>query len=655
VARSVDYATGRAYFYFKAFFKRDPYKLPAEPRKPLKRQISIKICIMKTIATNYKLTTNGKKLRVELVALFRAVGIGGDVSEAEVPGNVLDTLRVQLVRPNVTGAETLTNDPNARCHYSLDGSNLDVTLAGLTGGVHRLTVLVGYGTNSAALLIADLEAPDNVLYLVAPGDVSMPLERYPDKDVEADGVSYYAYRYAYGNKLAWLITDKPQHLRGTVEAYYVADMTASLEDATELEGARLIMNYDLDVYDSSELVALSPVDTFGSVGGGGGSEEAVKVTLSAPSAVAWENLKVKVIRGDVTTEYPLNAGGVCTFSVPLGEVYTIVYPIIAEYMQLRDETFTALQVARNISHEYSAAGLHYEKVEVHGRVITADQSALGILHGLEVRITAQTESGQVEYAGNFNDSNYVAIDVPYGLYYTVHLPEVEGWQHEQSLIQHTSGTPSREILVHYSQQTLGVFGIDEAGATYTKEEIDALEDKTIIKAVGVNTSALAIASRGDGTYGAGFCMKLPITTASRAWATANVQFDTARMPFYGSLAVAAGDYKGVVNSLNMEEIAEELVITAPAATYTRAQYLTIGGVDHQGFLGAFGQMYVLAQNYAAVKEIVELCGHTCPNFVSGYWWSSSQYNATSACGLGNGGFNGNNKDSAFSVVPFFDL
>ena len=71
---------------------------------------------MKTISTNYKLTTNGKKMRVSLVALFRAVGIGGEVSEAEVPGNVLDTLRVQLVRPGVTGAEVLTADTSKPCH-----------------------------------------------------------------------------------------------------------------------------------------------------------------------------------------------------------------------------------------------------------------------------------------------------------------------------------------------------------------------------------------------------------------------------------------------------------------------------------------------------------------------------------------------------------
>ena len=67
---------------------------------------------MKTITLSYTLQTNGKKLAVSLSALFRAVGLNGEVTAAEIPGDVLDTLRVRLVSPGTSGAVELSQDAN---------------------------------------------------------------------------------------------------------------------------------------------------------------------------------------------------------------------------------------------------------------------------------------------------------------------------------------------------------------------------------------------------------------------------------------------------------------------------------------------------------------------------------------------------------------
>ena len=612
---------------------------------------------MKTITLSYTLNTNGKKLGVSLQALFRAVGLDGEVTAAEIPGNVLDTLRVRLVSPGTSGAVELSQDAKQPCYFTLEGSDLTVSLSNLVGGMHRLTVLVKYGTNNHALLLVDLSVPENIQFLKSEGAVIMPLLRAPELDAELEGVTWYGYEYPYGEKRAWLQTAKPLHTRGTIQAL-TGDLETAAADATAIT-ASVVQNAGVTIFDGAEAepIQLGAVDTFGSVGGGGGADtEQVLVHLTAPGTVDWESLSVTVVLESESSQvqtYALNARGECTFGVPLGEVYTIIYPIIPDCAQLNNDTFTALLVARSVSREYIPAGTRYEKVEIFGRVISNEQQYQGILHGQTITITTADEQ---TYTGTFDNDNYCAIDVPYGKVYTVHLPEIQGWEHEHGQITYTAGIPSRELLVHYSQATLGIFAIDADGHTYTKAELQELSDFSNIKAIGVNTSALALANRGDDTYGCGFCIKIPAPNATKQWATDNVSFDTTKLPYCATIETAAADYTGALNTLYMRQIAEELGISSPAADYCHEQKLTIANVERDGFLPSFGQLYVLAQNYAAVAELFTICGATMPNILSGGWWGSTQYSATNACYLTNGGFGANTKnDTGTKALAVFDL
>ena len=612
---------------------------------------------MKTITLSYTLQTNGKKLAVSLQALFRAVGLDGEVTAAEIPGSVLDTLRVRLVSPGTSGAVELSQDANRPCYYTLDGSDLVVSLSNLVGGMHRLTVLVKYGTNTHALLLVDLSVPENIQFLKANGAVLLPLIRKPELDAELEGVNWYGYEYPYGEKRAWLQTARPLHVRGGVSALYATDLETEAADATAIT-ASVVQNAGVTIFDVANAgpIGLGAVDTFGSVGGGGGDNEHVIVHLTAPVQVDWESLALKVVMESESGQVrniPLDVNGGCSFDVPVGEVYTVIYPLVEGCAQLNDETFTALMVMRNLTREYSAAGQRYERLEVFGRVISNEPQYQDILQGQTVTVTT-TDSDT--YTGTLDENNHCAIDIPYGKVYTVHLPEISGWEHEHGQITYTAGIPSRELLVHYSQATLGIFAIDTDGHTYTKAELQELSDFSNIKAIGVNTSALALANRGDDTYGCGFCIKIPAPNATKQWATDNVSFDTTKLPYCATIETAAADYTGALNTLYMRQIAEELGISSPAADYCHEQKLTIANVERDGFLPSFGQLYVLAQNYAAVAELFTICGATMPNILSGNWWGSTQYSAAYACRLNNGGFDYNSKSyTSTKALAVFDL
>ena len=55
---------------------------------------------MKTITLSYTLNTNGKKLGVSLQALFRAVGLDGEVTAAEIPMMITKMMMEKKMRTN---------------------------------------------------------------------------------------------------------------------------------------------------------------------------------------------------------------------------------------------------------------------------------------------------------------------------------------------------------------------------------------------------------------------------------------------------------------------------------------------------------------------------------------------------------------------------
>ena len=149
--------------------------------------------------------------------------------------------------------------------------------------------------------------------------------------------------------------------------------------------------------------------------------------------------------------------------------------------------------------------------------------------------------------------------------------------------------------------------------------------------------------------------KVDNNTVSRQWASANVEFDTTRLPFKSSLDLASKDFASSKNTHNIITIGEELDITTPAASYCDSQVATVGGVTRKGYLLAFGVLYRMVQNKTQLDELYLALGKTAPAIHSGNWWSSCQDSATGAVYLYIGGFYGNGKTNSNSVLVGFDL
>lgn len=391
-----------------------------------------------------------------------------------------------------------------------------------------------------------------------------------------------------------------------------------------------------------------------------GAVENVAVKLSAPTSEDWASYKVivqDITDGANNGEYQLNALGEAKFFIPMGHTYSVMLPIVGDYTPPLIITLTAQLASRIITHEYSMGEVQYEQINISALVVNGDVS---MLNGKLA--VAMADSGN-SYVSEFVNGK-ITMRIPYGEKCKLTLPDIEGWWRDGTNIQFTTGLPSRDMLIHYSEIPIGFFGIDDDGNRYTEEQVQAMvdngEDTSIIHYIGYNDAALAIADRGDGTTGCGFMFKIPHTNVSQAWASSNVEFDDPDteekdLPFRSSLDLAAKDCASNTNTTKIIAIGEKIGVATPAASYCRSQVVTVGGVDRHGNLPAFGAIYRACLNRAKLESLCALLGKTAPSIHSGSWWTSCQNNAAHAVTLRNGGFNGTPKTFSGSVLCCFDL
>jgi len=394
--------------------------------------------------------------------------------------------------------------------------------------------------------------------------------------------------------------------------------------------------------------------------------EHVSVKLTAPTTVDWTQYEVLVQNiSKSTSEYlTLSALGECHFEIPMGDIYEVTLPTVEDYTEPQVITYMATIAARNITHEYSHQAINLETVIIIAHVYASSQD-VSVLEGLLVYAT--TTDGYT-YSGAFDSHGRTQFTVPYGKTYYVTLPEVVGLVHDHVQEHHVAGITSREIIVHYSQQPLGAFGITDEGVAYTAEKIAELENKDIIKYVGYNDPVLSVSERGDGTRGCGFMWKVQKEVAGLSWANQNIEFDHNRLPYVTSEAAAMNaPYSGryytdiILEILEEKQLAGNPQLTAPAAEFCKNKSITCAGIDLNGFLGNFNEMKrAFTGNYgkSAVDAIYVALGKTNqnPNPASGDWWTSNQYSDTNAVLMYHGGFDYRYKTTSYnSVLPLYDL
>lgn len=298
-----------------------------------------------------------------------------------------------------------------------------------------------------------------------------------------------------------------------------------------------------------------------------GVVENVAVKLSAPTSEDWVSMKVIVqnITQATSEEYSLSALGECKFAIPMGNVYSIVYPVLSNYKQPINMTFTATLASRFVEYTYSTEEVMYEQINISVQVVNGDTAELN------GKVASALSDNGNAYAAEFVNGK-VTLRIPYGERYKITLPNLDGYVHDGNNIQTVAGIPSRFITIHYSEMLLGYFGIDDNGNQYPIERIQEMvdngEDTSIIHYIGYNDTVLAIADRGDGTVGCAVCFPIPYTKITGyAWSNQAVEFDTTRLPF--SRANLA-DFRSEYNTDLIITIGQEIGVSTPAATYCRS-------------------------------------------------------------------------------------
>ena len=382
-----------------------------------------------------------------------------------------------------------------------------------------------------------------------------------------------------------------------------------------------------------------------------GLNEVVSVKLTAPTSEDWASMKVIVqnITQATSEEYALSALGECKFSIPMGNVYSIVYPVLSNYKQPINATFTATLASRSVEYVYSTEEVLYEQINISAQVINGD---IAELNGKVV--SALSDNGNA-YAAKFANGK-VTLRIPYGERYKITLPELDGYIHDGTNIQMAAGIPSRFILIHYSEGLLGFFGIDANGNQYSYEEAEAMteEERAAIEYIGYSDPVIFMSDRGDGTTNNSCFFKVPYTSVKKPWASYNVEFDITRLPFNGLTGNPLNDMRSAYNTNAIIEVGDEIKVDTPAADYCRSQEAVVGGIARKGLLIAPGVIYRAYINQVFLTAWGVLLGKSVPDFIGNIpWWTSCQKNDTNAIYM-RGGFNNTSKFDNLNVLCCFD-
>ena len=371
-----------------------------------------------------------------------------------------------------------------------------------------------------------------------------------------------------------------------------------------------------------------------------------------------EGLNVGIIDNTTHATYSriLDHFGNCSFKIAKGHTYTITVEDLSGYHSLPDETFKASMDERTVTMVFQPVATNYETVIAH--ITVYNKNLIDVTNqdtdfvGLAVEL--QVEGEATPRTGIIGQNHQCTFTVEYGKTYSLTAPTVEGYRvrfNASKQFTHTAGVPQRELPMHYMEWDAdGVFGLDASGATFDYDTIEAMteQERASIIAIGLNTSRLQAAN-------AGFCYKRPLATAGKQWANQNVEFDQTLLPFKTSHAAAVLDLNGAQNTQNIIDIGDSMGVETPAADYCQSQTLTIGGETKTGFLGAYGQMYALAENIAVLNALHSLLGIPAPGFTGGRWWTSTQCNAGTAVTLYLGSFINDSKNYSYTTVALFAL
>lgn len=408
-----------------------------------------------------------------------------------------------------------------------------------------------------------------------------------------------------------------------------------------------------------------------------GSREQVALKLTADSPVNWHEHEVTIQNLSDGTEQtkPLSTNGECNFEIPLGNRYSISLPYIEGYLQPNALAYTATLSSRNIEYSYNTLN-EYLTIRIVVRS-EAEEHTAAMFNGLDV--VCKGSNGK-DYSGTIQDGK-VTIMIPYGITYTIEMPQIAGLSHNHANEEFKAGISARNLVYSYiDYHNLHITGLDADGNVYTIADIQKMtaEEKTKIIAGAYNDQTLANASRKDGGRGCGFAFLVNDYTFRTTWAQSNVDFGVNNEVVKnavekGVLDEGCGYYNTYDKAFAVKDGSGESALVmqvgrvladagllnqsnpTPAFQTAFDKKLTIAGVERSGFVPSFGQIYALNSSKNELDLFFSALGKTAPTIHSGVWWTSCQDSATYAVGLYNGGFLSNPKTYSINVLCCFDL
>lgn len=392
--------------------------------------------------------------------------------------------------------------------------------------------------------------------------------------------------------------------------------------------------------------------------GGGGSLAIVEVA-SGTSAITAETDKYYKVAGDVTTlavTLPTIATSETSvkevaFSFTTGSNPNVTFGTADSNAQIKyyDGFLIASFNAYEVKCVYNGTKWIVSEIRQSGgagpvgagEIVTVSvkkidgQTTSTITTGVDIIVVVE---GQTYFytTGSNGDVQFV---VPYGSTYTVTAAKIDALYIANNFYtrQFTAGSSTRSVVYYYRTASLGLYITDADGYDYTLSDWEDL----VVQGVKTNDQALYIhVVEGNlVAHGGTFLVGIDLLR-NRSYGTAvlysslNAQYNT--IPLNGNTVTSNYYYDGFTQSSVTRAELIERNSTYPALLQAMGSPdspvgVTVGGEFCQGFIGSYGQWYILWANREYVDEILV---STRPNGTYTFSslttrkWTSSQANAT---------------------------
>lgn len=245
----------------------------------------------------------------------------------------------------------------------------------------------------------------------------------------------------------------------------------------------------------------------------------------------------------------------------------------------------------------------------------------------------------------------VEFEVKYDTTYTIKLPVLGDFVTPKDLT-FTAGMKMREVW--YSYRMVGLFGIDTNGKFYTIEQIESLDDKSIIKYGGYTDGYLENYQKADGTFGCGFMWELQQESVQKKWSDSNLLVDTTLSPLTDR-ENAKDYYDGEAYTRYSVEAGLIAGVFTPALTECINSSIVINGIIYRGYMPAYGQFWKLISNKTRYLSLYSALGIDYINIFQGIWFSCNQRDEAFASTIDNSLWDYNRKTTAYNTIIFYPL